>query len=362
MNFKKNVVVNREGYNPVELKIQIKENNLYVKLSNEIMIIDLARYLLEHTPLLGNQVKRKCPYKLKIDRHRDNFGCFTHKSYLVDYLEVQNGILVEKSNHIIDLLGSNMKVNGEFQCYAPDLLLVFEERGFIKKQEDETFIKNRDFKTNVEFNENIPLLSPNELVSKGYLVPKFYNDRFKATPNTIIKDKNKALVIGVKDVSGSMGVWENAVLKEYFDLALSGIKSQYNDVAEVYITHSTEAKVVDKVDFFGNCLSGGTILSSGIRAILPFLENTDREIIILQLSDGDNLTSDSCRVIKLLSDEILPKVKYFKYVEINQCNRHTAIMNGYKQIKENNFDSLVIKERDGSLKGLRFKEEIEALN
>jgi hypothetical protein len=362
MSFKKNIVVNREGYNPVKLKIQIKENNLYVKLSNELMIIDLARYLLEHSPILENQVKRKCPYKLRIDRHRDDFGYFTHKSYLVDYLEVQNGILVEKSKHIIDLLGSNMKVNGEFQCYVPDLLLVFEERGYIKKQEDETFFKNRDFKTNVAFNENIPLLSPSELTSKGYLVPKFYSDRFKTTSKTIIKDKNKALVIGVKDVSGSMGNWENAVLKEYFDLALSGIKSQYNDVAEVYITHATESKVVDKADFFGNCVSGGTILSSGIRAILPFLENTDREIIILQLSDGDNLTSDNTRVVKLLSDEILPKVKYFKYVESNQYDRHSTIMKGYKLIKENNFNSLTIKERDGGLKGLRLKEELEALN
>ncbi|PAD70550.1 hypothetical protein CHH83_01745 [Bacillus sp. 7586-K] len=181
--------------------------------------------------------------------------------------------------------------------------------------------------------------------------------------NEVPKDKNKALLIVVKDTSGSMNKWENLVTKEYYELALQGIKNTYKDVEELFISHTTEAKLTSKDDLFNTQNSGGTFASSGLRETLDLL-NTDREVIIIQFSDGDNLTSDNSRCIKLLVDEILPKVKYFKYVEANQYNRFSTILQGsdnYKSIEKDKFSYYVINVKDDALKGLRLIDEINLI-
>lgn len=172
-----------------------------------------------------------------------------------------------------------------------------------------------------------------------------------STPNTYIKDPSKALVIVVADNSGSIGVWEKAILEEYLDLALNEVKEIYQDVEELYIGHTIKAKETNRNDLF-KLESGGTMVSSGLQLLKDNL-HTEREVIVIQLTDGDNLTSDTKVVIELLEGIILPNVKYFKYVEANQYNRFSTLVQAYKNIKVGNFNSLVIKQRDDALKGLR---------
>jgi len=181
--------------------------------------------------------------------------------------------------------------------------------------------------------------------------------------DTVVKDSSKALVIAIKDCSGSMGFWENNVGKEYYELALRSLKEKYVDIKEIFINHSTIANESEKEKFFVKYESGGTIMSSGLNALVNHL-HTDREVIVIQISDGDNLSSDNGRCVKLLTDEILPKVKYFKYIETNQYNRHSTILSvsGYKKIENfDNFSKLIIKAKDDALKGLRLAEEINSI-
>jgi hypothetical protein len=355
MNFKKNVIVDRTGYSPVQMKVNIKDKNLFVELSSEIAIIDLARYLLEHTPMLDKQVKRVCPYKLRVEKHHEN-GSFAHRTYIVDYLESQNGKLVEKSTPILTLYGCNMKVKGKLRVYIPDLLLAFQERGYVSLQYDETFAVSRKFNTDVTFSED--LLSAEELKNKGYIIPSNY---VKKLPTIApLKNPNKALVIAIKDNSGSMSSWENHVSTEYYDLAIESIKKKYNDVEEWFVSHSTEATLSSKAETFSKGMMGGTIVSSAFRLLKDKL-STDREVIILQFSDGDNLTSDNARVLKMLTEDFLPNVKYFKYIELNQYKRHSTLMSAYRNIKEKNFSCMVAIELDDSLKGFRLRDELEKL-
>lgn len=179
--------------------------------------------------------------------------------------------------------------------------------------------------------------------------------------SSAIKDPNKALVIGIKDNSGSIGEWENKVFKEYYDLAKKEIEKHYDDLEEMFIVHHTEAKISTKYNFFNEGKAGGTIASSALRELKKHL-NTDREVIVIQFSDGDNLTSDNYRTNKILKEDVLPKVKYFKYVEANQYNCHSTLMNSYKYNTNDNFKHIVIKLTDDALKGLRFGEELESLN
>lgn len=179
----------------------------------------------------------------------------------------------------------------------------------------------------------------------------------------IAKNPNKALVVAIKDVSSSIGIWENYLFNEYYQLALREIKNKYSDVKEIFIAHHTEATEVNKEDFLkiGSQL-GGTIVSSAIRKLKEYLD-TDREIIVIQFSDGDNLTSDNARVIKHLNEEILPKVKYYKYFEADQYNKMRKLSDTvYCKINDPKLSYIVAKEKDHSLKGLRFGEELDNLN
>jgi uncharacterized sporulation protein YeaH/YhbH (DUF444 family) len=179
---------------------------------------------------------------------------------------------------------------------------------------------------------------------------------------TPVKDTNKALVIGIKDCSGSVGTWENHCFNEYYKLAINEIKKRYSDVQELFITHHTEAKVVSENEFFSKNESGGTIVSRALKELIKHLE-TDREVIVLQFSDGDNLTSDTTRVIKLLNEEILPKIKYYKYFEANQYNRKSTISETiFNKIKNQKLSCMIATEKDHSLKGMRIGEELDSLN
>lgn len=175
------------------------------------------------------------------------------------------------------------------------------------------------------------------------------------------KNPNSALVVVLKDVSGSIGIWENAVFEEYYRLAINEIKTKYKNVEELFIRHTTDAEIVEKETFFTKQIAGGTIVSSALRKLKENL-GTEREVIVIQFSDGDNLTSDCVRIIELLPKDILPKVKYFKYVEANQYGRHSTLVHStYKHIKDKNFSYYVAKEKDDALKGMRFGEELDAL-
>lgn len=178
-------------------------------------------------------------------------------------------------------------------------------------------------------------------------------------PSVIVKDTNKAHVITIIDSSGSMGAWEEHVSKEYYELALEGIKNKYNDVSETFISHSNFAKYCTKEEIFTGNMEGGTIVSSALELALEKIDVT-REVIIIQFSDGDNLMADNNRTIRIL-EEILPKVKYYKYFEVNQYNRLSNLSNIYKNIKDKNFSYYIAKQRDDALKGIRFIDEINKL-
>lgn len=109
-----------------------------------------------------------------------------------------------------------------------------------------------------------------------------------------LKNPNKALVVAIKDVTGSIGDWENNVFNEYYKLAIDEINNKYTDIKELFITHTTEANIVSEEEFFKLNTLGGTIISSALRKLKEYI-NTDREIIVIQFSDGDNLTSFTIR-------------------------------------------------------------------
>lgn len=172
---KKEIEVKRQGYLPVVCNIEIVGKTLKVSTQSTIRFIDLCRYLLTNTSVLQIDYNRKCPYKLRIEKIHD-YKKFSHKAYHIDFLEIKNDSLEEKTSHIIDLLGCNMDVNGEFECFIPDLMLVMAERGYVSfSNENNNYTLIRKFNmTLVEFKEVQKLLPPEQLKLRGFTVPSAY--------------------------------------------------------------------------------------------------------------------------------------------------------------------------------------------
>ncbi|MFP3490618.1 DUF444 family protein, partial [Staphylococcus sp. SIMBA_130] len=61
-------------------------------------------------------------------------------------------------------------------------------------------------------------------------------------------------------------------------------------------------------------------------------------------SDGDNLTSDNTRCVKLVN-QIMKVSNMFGYGEVNAYNRHSTLMSAYKNIHDPKFRHYILKEK-----------------
>ncbi|WP_188455528.1 sporulation protein YhbH [Virgibacillus oceani] len=180
-------------------------------------------------------------------------------------------------------------------------------------------------------------------------ITPFSNDdlRFK-TWNEVIKPESKAVVLALMDTSGSMGRFEKYMARSFFFWMTKFLRSKYETVEIEFVAHHTEAKVVSEEDFFSKGESGGTICSSAYRKALELIDekyNPVRyNIYPFHFSDGDNLTSDNQKCLKLV-DKIMDVSNMFGYGEVNAYNRHSTLMNAFKTIDNPKFRHYILKDK-----------------
>lgn len=189
--------------------------------------------------------------------------------------------------------------------------------------------------------------------------------RFK-TWEDVVKPHSNAVIIAMMDTSGSMGLFEKYIARSFFFWMLRFLRTKYEKVEIVFIAHHTEAKEVSEEAFFSKGESGGTICSSAYRKALEIIEEryppSRYNIYPFHFSDGDNLTSDNERCVKLVK-QLMERCNMFGYGEVNQYNRHSTLMSAYRHIKEPKFIHCVIREKGEVYKALRTffgKKESEA--
>lgn len=75
-------------------------------------------------------------------------------------------------------------------------------------------------------------------------------------------------------------------------------------------------------------------------------------------SDGDNLTSDNARCVKLVQ-ELMKVSNMFGYGEVNQYNRHSTLMSAYKNVKDEKFCYYILKQKADVFHAMKsfFREE-----
>lgn len=174
------------------------------------------------------------------------------------------------------------------------------------------------------------------------------NDLRYKTWEEIVKPHSNAVIMAMMDTSGSMGSFEKYVARSFFFWMTRFLRHQYEKVDIVFIAHHTEAKEVTEDEFFTRGESGGTICSSAYLKALDIIDSRFppelHNIYPFHFSDGDNLTSDNERCVKLIG-ELLKRSNLFGYGEVNQYNRSSTLMSAYKNISTPTFMHYVIREK-----------------
>jgi sporulation protein YhbH len=241
--------------------------------------------------------------------------------------------------------------------------------------------QNEELVENIEFNDIRKTGLMGNIDKKRTMMTAFKRNAMQGTPgfhpiyqedlkfktwNEVVKPESKAVVLAMMDTSGSMGIWEKYMARSFFFWMTRFLRTKYETVEIEFIAHHTEARVVTEEDFFTRGESGGTICSSAYRKALDLVnEKYDPKrynIYPFHFSDGDNLTSDNARCVKLV-EELMKVSNIFGYGEVNQYNRHSTLMTAYKNIKQEKFRHYILKQKSDVFHAMKsfFKQEDEKM-
>lgn len=136
-----------------------------------------------------------------------------------------------------------------------------------------------------------------------------------------IKYESNAVVMAMMDVSGSMGEFKKYIARSFYFWMVRFLKTKYDHVKIVFISHHTEAKEVTEEQFFTQGESGGTVVSSAYKLALEIIAEQypprDWNIYPFHFSDGDNYYSDNDEAVRL-ADELISTCNLFGYGEIGE--------------------------------------------
>ncbi|PIR25504.1 MAG: hypothetical protein COX62_05005 [Deltaproteobacteria bacterium CG_4_10_14_0_2_um_filter_43_8] len=146
-------------------------------------------------------------------------------------------------------------------------------------------------------------------------------DRVYRSAKVKPKQKSKALIVYILDVSGSMGNEQKEIVRLTSFWIDTWLRSQYPGVDVRYIIHDAVAKDVDRETFFHTRESGGTIISSAYKLLLRLIDEeydpNEWNIYPFQFSDGDNWSgNDTEECLKILNERILPISNMFCYGQV----------------------------------------------
>ena len=173
------------------------------------------------------------------------------------------------------------------------------------------------------------------------------------------REESNAVVLCIMDTSGSMGTVKKYLARSFYFLIYQFVRQKYNNVEVVFIAHHTEAKEVTESEFFHKVESGGTYISSGYQKALEIVENRYHpslwNIYAFHCSDGDNFYSDNEKAVEAAT--ALCKVcNLFGYGEIKPSGSayySGSMLDVFSQIKEENFQMVVIEKKEDLWTGFR---------
>ena len=141
-----------------------------------------------------------------------------------------------------------------------------------------------------------------ETAEEGETFP-FHEDDLKFR-HYKIKDEpcTNAVMLFVMDVSGSMTTDKKFLARSFCFLLYQFVRTKYENVEVVFITHDTEAREVNESDFFTMATTGGTVASTGLALANQVIEErfhpSSWNLYAFHMSDGDNYDSDNGKYLE----------------------------------------------------------------
>jgi uncharacterized sporulation protein YeaH/YhbH (DUF444 family) len=248
---------------------------------------------------------------------------------LIDYKTVRSGYCAEGVASNIDIVkslqGSIARRIAMTSSKRKELKVLESEYAVLVNDKHEHIQEIKRIKDQITLLENkiakVPFIDTFDL--------RFRNFAKQPVPTS------KAVMFCLMDVSGSMDQATKDIAKRFYILLYLFLTRTYKTIDVVYIRHHTQAKEVDEQEFFYSQETGGTIASSALELMVKIMEERYNEsewnIYAAQASDGDNWADDSPRCKKLLTESILPKARYFSYIEITQ-RPHQTLWQQYREV------------------------------
>src|SRR5919202_1365374 len=162
--------------------------------------------------------------------------------------------------------------------------------------------------------------------------------------------ESNAVVLALMDVSGSMGELKKYVARSFFFWMVRFLRTKYDNVEIVFISHHTEAREVTEEEFFHKGESGGTQVSSAYTLALDVIRarypSQDWNIYPFHFSDGDNLPWDNDLCVELVQ-QMMAQSNLFGYGEIREGYRGSSstLMSAFSKITDPKFVSVTINDK-----------------
>lgn len=182
----------------------------------------------------------------------------------------------------------------------------------------------------------------------------FHEEDLKYRHYKVTKKPNtNAVIFFVMDVSGSMTDEKKFLARSFYFLLFQFLRTKYNTIEIVFISHDTEAREVTEKEFFSQGTNGGTIASTGLTLVNEIIEEryhpSSWNIYAFQCSDGDNYTDDNEKFLaqaNLLSESC----QLYGYCEIEPADSYfdkylSTLMSVMKPLQSNNVKLVKIKEK-----------------
>lgn len=143
------------------------------------------------------------------------------------------------------------------------------------------------------------------------------DERYRS-PEIIEEPQNNAVVVNIRDVSGSMRKTKRDFVERVLTPMDWYLQGKYDSVDFVYVAHDASAWIVNREEFFGIQSGGGTKISSAYELvqdeILPSYPWKSWNRFIFASGDGENAASDT-------ENKLIPLMKEIKatrqaYIEV----------------------------------------------
>lgn len=156
----------------------------------------------------------------------------------------------------------------------------------------------------------------------------------------------------------SMGEFEKYIARSFYFWMVRFLRTKYNNVKIIFISHHTEAKEVTEEEFFTHGESGGTQVSSAYELALQLIQERfnpdDWNIYPFHFSDGDNLPWDNERCVSLVQ-KLMEICNIFGYGEIREGHYRSpsTLMSAFNKIQDKKFIAVTISDKTEVYPALR---------